>query len=164
MQTGSSAPCVLTVMEQLGRGGAERALVLLLPELQKMGLRCEVAVASPPYDLAPDLESRGIAVHRWNIPYKNVARGTAKLLRTIRRTGADFIHTHSIYPGLYSGFSSAIAPRPRRIMSVHNLGYASYPAVTLKQKTLKMFMRFAMHHGVDVFVAPSKAVADHYES
>ena len=43
MPTASSAPCVLTVMEQLGRGGAERALVLLLPELQKMGLRCEVA-------------------------------------------------------------------------------------------------------------------------
>jgi glycosyltransferase involved in cell wall biosynthesis len=93
-----------------------------------------------------------------------VIRGTAMLVRTIRETKADFIHTHSIYPGLYSGFSAAIAPAPRRIMSFHNLGYSSYPAKTLKQKTLKMATKFAMRHGIDVFVAPSAAVANHYQS
>ena len=60
-----------------------------------------------------------------------------QLDRELRQTRADFIHTHSIYPGLYSGFSSAMAPRPKRIMSFHNLGYSSYPATTLKQKALK---------------------------
>jgi glycosyltransferase involved in cell wall biosynthesis len=150
-------------MDQLGRGGAERALVVLLPELQKLGIRCEVAAASPPYDLAPDLEARGIPVHRWDISSKDIFRGTRLLLRTVRERRVDIIHTHSIYPALYSGLSAVFAPAPRRIMSFHNLGYSSYPADTIKRRLLKAATRFAMQHGMDAFVAPSHAVAEHYQ-
>jgi glycosyltransferase involved in cell wall biosynthesis len=155
--------CHLTVMDQLGRGGAEQALVVLLPELQKLGIRCEVAAASPPYDLEPDLEARGIPVHRWDISFKNVFHGTRLLLRTVRERRVDIIHTHSIYPAFYSGLSAPLARTPRRIMSFHNLGYSSYPADTVKRKLLKVATRFTMQHGVDTFVAPSQAVADHYQ-
>jgi len=61
---------ILSVIESLGIGGAERILVNTLPELQKLGLDCEVVTLFERNDLAEELEEHGIKVHRLNLSYK----------------------------------------------------------------------------------------------
>ena len=64
---------ILHVIDSLGRGGAERLLVMLLPELARQGHEVDLAVLRGPYDLQPELEAFGVRVsqlpkrHQWNL-------------------------------------------------------------------------------------------------
>ena len=55
---------ILHVIETLARGGAERLLVMLLPELARKGHDVAVAVREAPYDLQPELEAAISAVEQ----------------------------------------------------------------------------------------------------
>ena len=71
---------ILSIIETLGSGGAERVLVNTLPELQKQGIDCEVVILFERDDLAGELEVEGIKVHRLHLSNKwNVIEGISKL-------------------------------------------------------------------------------------
>ena len=51
---------ILHIIDTLARGGAERLLVMVLPELVRQGHQVAVAVRGGPYDLQPELEKAGV--------------------------------------------------------------------------------------------------------
>jgi glycosyltransferase involved in cell wall biosynthesis len=154
---------LLAVSESLGRGGAEQALVNMLPALQLRGCRCEVVALHPPYTLAPDLERAGITVHRLEMTHRWViAQGVSRLARLLRRRRYDIVHGHLFFAGLYVALTRPLMPHVQRVVTFHNLGYDSFPADTLWLKARKRLDAWLMRHWIDRRVAVSSAVATHY--
>ena len=104
---------ILTVIESLGCGGAEQALVNLLPVLKSRGHQCEVVALWPPYDIAPMLERYGISLHpldikgRWNLP-----QAVVRLAQAVRQVQPDVVHAHLFFASLYSALHQATHTRP----------------------------------------------------
>lgn len=155
---------ILSVIETLGRGGAEQALLNLLPALQTRGHICEVAVLFPPYDLAVDFEACGIRVHRLGLSHRwNLVQGVGRLLRIMQDTEAEIVHAHLFFSGFYVALTKWLAPQPARVVSFHNLGYGSFPATTLWKRLRKKMDAWLMRHGMDARVGVSQVVAKHYQ-
>src|SRR5262249_19806445 len=90
-----SQPRVLSVIETLGLGGAERALLNTLPALQAVGFDCEVAALWPPYGLATALEATGIRVHRLSVRARRSVLAPARAVARIVRAGRfDIVYAH----------------------------------------------------------------------
>ena len=155
---------ILQVIESLGRGGAEQALVNILPTLQRRGHTCEVAALWPAYDLADTLESLGIVVHRLNINYRwNLFQGITTIRNLYRQEHYDIIHAHLFFATFYVAMSRMLNPAaPHRIATFHNLAYDSYPAVTPWRKIRKVIDSSLMRNCMDGWTAVSHATAKHY--
>ncbi|MGA3221763.1 MAG: glycosyltransferase [Acidimicrobiales bacterium] len=155
---------ILTVIETLGAGGAERALLTLLPALGQRGHECEVAVLRPPMTLEPEFSARGVPVHhlglrhRWDLP-----RGVARVSVLARRGQFDVVHGHLFFGGLYVAMARPFAPGTAGLVTFHNLGYDSYPANTTWRKARKRVDTVAMR-SLDRRVAVSEAAASHYRT
>ena len=158
--------CVLHVIETLGRGGAEQLLVTLLPELVRQGVRAEVAVLHGPFDLAPELEARGIPVHVLPVQRKWSLYATAidlAELATARR--ADILHAHLYFSvaatalvrqlGLWRGGTAA---------TFHNLAYSGANRHTWKLRMRRYLASKLVRRGIDLPIGVSQAVADHYRT
>ncbi len=155
---------VLTVMEGLGRGGAERALIALLPALKGLGHTCEVAVLRPPFTLEPDLREIGVPVHDLRLRHRwDVSRGVFGLVGLARREQFDILHGHLFFPGLYISLARPLTRDAARLMTFHSLGYEAYPALSAYHKARKR-LDAAMTRSLDRRVAVSEAVATHYRS
>jgi glycosyltransferase involved in cell wall biosynthesis len=156
----ASRPSLLVVVETLGPGGAERALVTLLPELARGGQRVAVAALSEPYDLADELVLAGVPVHRLGDARGSFWRTSRRLRRLVRTEGFDVLHGHLFVASVHV----ALARGVQRVVTLHNLGYDSYPARTMRQRGLFAAHAVLMRHRVDRLVAVSEAVADHHAS
>jgi glycosyltransferase involved in cell wall biosynthesis len=154
---------VLIVIETLGTGGAEWALVNLAPELKQRCGCLEVAVLHAPYTLEVELENQGIPVHRLDIhnPW-HVWSGVRGLKRLFGTRRFSIVHGHLFFGALHASVAGTLSPDLARIASFHNLGYASYPPRTIAQHGRKWLERAVMGHLVDGCVAVSAAVAAHY--
>jgi glycosyltransferase involved in cell wall biosynthesis len=154
---------VLIVIETLGTGGAEWALVNLAPELKQRTGCLEVAVLHAPYTLQVELEGEGIPVHRLDIsdPW-HVWSGAYKLKHLLKTRRFSIIHGHLFFGALHASIAGTLSPDMTRFASFHNLGYASYPPKTMAQHGRKWLERAAMGHLVDGYLAVSAAVAAHY--
>jgi glycosyltransferase involved in cell wall biosynthesis len=156
---------VLHVIESLGRGGAEQALVNLLPVLQGRGCDAEVAALWPPYTLRADLENKGIRVHGLDVAYRwNAASACRRLGEVIRRGHFDLIHAHLFFASVYSALARSQPNFGRCIVSLHNVDYEAYPAVTPWKKLRKSLHLHLLRKRVDGYVAVSHAVAEHYQA
>lgn len=151
------------MIETLGAGGAERALVNIASALSERVGRLDVAVLRPPYALQRELEEAGVAVHRldlgdpWQLP-----SGVAKLSRLLRRHEFNIVHGHLFFGAVHASIAGTLARGVSRVVSFHNLGYASYPPKTIPQRARKMLERALMRNLTDGRVAVSHAVAEHY--
>jgi len=149
-------------MEALGRGGAERALVTLLPALENLGHSCEVAVLLPPFTLEPDLRELGVPVHHLRLRHRwDLWRGVTGLIALARRGRFDILHAHLFFPSLYVSVARPFALDPARLVTFHNMGYEAYPAVDIYHKARKQ-LEAVMMRSLDRQLAVSKAVGDHY--
>ncbi len=156
---------LLVVSETLGRGGAEQALVNLLPVLRQRGCECEVAALYPPYPLAAELEETGVRVHRLDLSHRwNVAQGVRRLLRLLHAGKFDVLHGHLFFPGLYIALTRPFSPDLYRVVTFHSLGYDCYPTNTAWRKVRKRLDAWLMRNWIDGRVAVSTAVARHCES
>ncbi len=154
---------ILVMIESLGRGGAERALVYLLPRLQARGFCFEVAALWPPYDLAPELETAGIPVHRLDIRFKwNLLAACWKIAFLCRVSRFDILHSHLFFAAFYSALTWPFSPRTVRLVTLHNLGYDVSPAFDLSRKLLKVVDGLFMRTCIDAHIAVSARVAQHY--
>ncbi len=156
---------ILNIIETLGRGGAEQALVNLLPALRARGLECEVAVLWPPYSLAADLEKKGIKVHRLDIPHSwAVIKGSLKLAKLLKNRNFDIIHAHLFFAEFYSALTYPIVPSPRRVVSFHNLAYDIHLTDTFWKKFRKQMHSFMLRYNTNSQIGVSSAVAKHYSA
>ncbi|WP_373032847.1 glycosyltransferase family 4 protein [Sulfurovum sp.] len=154
---------ILSVIETLGNGGAERVLINTLPALQKIGIECEVAILFETDDLAEELEMQGIKVHRLHLSHKwNVVEGIYKLNQLIKKHHYDIIHAHLFFAYFYTGLIKLFHTNVKTVTTFHNLGYNTYPATTFVKKLRKNLDAFVVNKLVDKKVAVSGAVRDHY--
>ena len=156
---------ILTVIESLGCGGAEQALVNLLPLLKARDHQCQVVALWPPYDIAPALEHYGIALHplnikgRWNLP-----QAVLRLAQAVRQVQPDVVHAHLFFASLYSALTRPLMPGPVRVVTFHNLAYDSYPADTAWKRVRKGLDGIVTRRWMDGASAVSRAVAENYAS
>jgi glycosyltransferase involved in cell wall biosynthesis len=155
---------ILNIIESLTQvGGAEQALLNLLPALRARGLECEVAVLWPPYTLAADLEKHGIKVHRLDIPHRwAVIKGTLKLAELLKKRNFDIIHAHLFFAEFYTALTYPIVPSPRRVVSFHNLAYDIHLTDTIWKKFRKQMHSFLLRYNTNSQIGVSSAVAEHY--
>ncbi|MGI9104583.1 MAG: glycosyltransferase [Terriglobales bacterium] len=159
----SSSMRVLQVIPTIDNGGgAERELAYLIPELKRFGIVSEVAAVSPPYDLADELEANGCRVHRLNLRERDALRCIWSIAKLVRHGSFDVVHGHLSPVSLYVAATVALSPGPKRVISLHNLGYESYPADTPKRKFLKAVDAFLSQNHLHATIAVSNSVADHY--
>ena len=89
---------VLSVIDTLGSGGAERVLVNTLLELSKMGIECEVVILFSKDDLANELKGHGIKVHKLFLSNKwNIFEGMYKLNILVKSSNFDIVHAHLFF-------------------------------------------------------------------
>jgi len=155
---------VLHVIESLGRGGAEQALVNLFPALIAEGNEIEVAVLWGPYDLQEELQAKGVYVHRFNFQKRRKFLSSASVLNEfVEERKYDVVHAHLLFSGLYV-WLSRIGGITRRCITFHNLAYAKgCNPNNLKFLLVKQLNKLAMRYGIDGHVAVSTAVASHYK-
>lgn len=153
---------ILHVIETLGLGGAERLLVMLLPELARQGHEVTLAVLRGPYDLQPELEAAGVQViqlpkrHQWNL----IARA-----RDIARAvpHADIVHAHLYFPAVSTALARLLGlTRAHTCVTFHNLAYAGANRDGLKLRLRKALACGVYRRGICAKLAVSHAVAEHY--
>lgn len=152
---------LLFVINSLPHGGAEQALVNLLPELRRRGYCCAVAALQPPYHLAAPLEDAGVAVHRLNLRHRySMVEAVLPLGRLGRQF--DVLHAHLFFAAIYTALSKVLAPQPRRVVSFHNLDYDLHPPVMGWPKVRRAAHTWLLREWIDGRSAVSQAVAEHY--
>lgn len=153
---------ILHVIDTLARGGAERLLVMLLPELARQGHDVAVAVRGAPYDLQPELEVAGVPVirlpkrHKWNL-----IAGARDIARAM--PDADILHAHLYFPAVNTALARLLGlTRAKTCVTFHNLAYAGANRDGLKLRFRKALARRLYPRGMDARLAVSQTVADHY--
>ena len=155
---------ILSIIETLGRGGAERVLVNTLPELKKLGIECEVAILFEDDTLAKELEVHNIQVHRLNLSHKwNILEGIKKLNKLAVNNQYDIIHAHLFFAHFYTGLVKIFNPKIKIITTFHNLEFKVYPPNTFLKKIRKYINCFIVRKMFDKVTAVSKAVQEHYQ-
>ena len=150
----------------LGLGGAERWLVTLSKALQARGHEVHVAALWPPYTLASELEAEGIRVFRLDGLHRRLFPLVLwRLARVIRREPCDIVNGHLLFGSLYARFAARlVGGRPRRISTMYNLGYDSYPANNLWRKLGKALDGWSARLLDEMVLCVSTAVEAHYRS
>jgi glycosyltransferase involved in cell wall biosynthesis len=155
---------ILSVIQSMGRGGAEQLLANILPELQARGHVCEIAVLMPPYVVADSLEESGVAVHRLNLSHpRSAGRAISQLAKLCRRGRFDIVHAHLLYPAMYTAITRLFVPSPRRVVTFHAPDYAMYPSNTTLKRLQKATHMWLMRWWTDGWIAVSQQVKRHYE-
>jgi GalNAc-alpha-(1->4)-GalNAc-alpha-(1->3)-diNAcBac-PP-undecaprenol alpha-1,4-N-acetyl-D-galactosaminyltransferase len=149
---------ILHIIETLGRGGAEHALLNLLPLAQANGVESIVCVLSKPYDLQSELELKGIKVI--GLDGLSFMQKRKKLNIYCVEQGIDIIHSHLTRSLILSGF---LLGSFKRVNSLHNLGYLAQPARSFKARVKKRVASFVANHRINCHIAVSKAVKEHYK-
>ena len=154
---------ILTVIETLGRGGAEQLIVNILPQINKLGIDTEVLILFDKDDLAPELEKYDIKVHKLNLSYKwNIFEATVKLIKFFRNKKYDIIHAHLFFSVFYMGISSLLL-NVKTVVSFHNLAYNMYPANTMWRKIRKKIESLIVNKCFDIKIAVSNTVKKHFQ-
>lgn len=155
---------ILFIIDTLGRGGAERVLVNTLPELQNLGIKCEVAILFDKDDLARELETYDIKVHKLNLSYKwNFFEALYKLHKLLRIGNYEIIHAHLFFAHFYTALIKIFHPKIKTLTTFHSLTFEIYPPNTLWKKIRLKMESYLLNHFIDKYTACSKAVATHYE-
>lgn len=156
---------ILHVIDTLGVGGAERLVVMLLPELRRRGDGVAAAVIRPPHDLLPVLQEQDISVFALGPRYKWNLQSTAReIARLACRLDCDLIHAHLYFPAVTTALVKHLKlSRAATVVTFHNLAYN--PGVNKRGPGLllkKSLAAILYPRGYDAFTAVSGAVADHY--
>ena len=159
--SGAAPRRLLTVIESLGRGGAERLLVTTHAALDRARFRPSVAALGPPYDLAPELEAMGVTVHRLDTAGpRDLARAVLRLRRVVRKERPELVHTHLFAANVAGRLASP--GRARVITTLHNPDYGYEDNETLRFRVRKALDRWSGRRN-RLFIAVSEAVRADYQ-
>ena len=111
---------IVYLIGQLGLGGSERQLYLLLKHMDKTRFELHVVVfnPSPNYTLDDDLHKAGVRVHAIPNEVKGILARMFWIYGLLRRLKPHVIHSWSIHDNIYAGLVGWLARVPRRLGSV----------------------------------------------
>jgi glycosyltransferase involved in cell wall biosynthesis len=156
---------ILYVVDSLGAGGAERAMVNLLPEFSQLGVQVVVAILRAPLDLAEEIDALGVTIERLNVGYKwNLFCGVLAIKNCAEKHGVDVVHAHLFFPTVYVGLARYLGIiRQPTVVTFHNLGFkVGVNPATLGAKVRKLLSKLSVTKGFSLKLAVSDAVAQHY--
>ncbi|MCC7384164.1 MAG: glycosyltransferase family 4 protein [Deltaproteobacteria bacterium] len=157
---------LLTVIESLTRGGgAEQALLHLLPYLRPLGFEVRVAALWGPEDLAPALEASGIRVHALGTSWSerwHVQTIQPRLRAIAAEYRPDIVHAHLFFAGVHCALLPDAAA-PTRVITFHNMDYDIEPPITWPRRARKRIHELLVRGRFDGCVGVSAAVAQHYQ-
>ncbi|MEQ9022942.1 MAG: glycosyltransferase family 4 protein [Pseudomonadales bacterium] len=157
-------PRLLYVIESLGRGGAERALLNLIPHVIRNGYQVQIVALTSPSELLKDFENAGAEVINLNFGQKwNLFKNINLLASLVRDQKPALIHAHLFFAGLYVGLSKYFGLKQPKFITFHNLAYA--PGCNPRNTSFylrKLLNRHVVKHCMDRRIAVSSAVAEHY--
>ena len=152
---------VLTVVDSLRRGGAERLLVTTHTFLDRARFEPAVAVLYPPYDLASELRDLGVRV--WSLDTsgpRDLLRALSRTRRVVREFSPDLIHTHLFT----SNVAGRLAARGLPVLTtLHNPDYSFEDTGSPLFRLRKLLDRSTGRRVNRAFVAVSEAVREDYE-
>ena len=151
---------VLTVVDSLRRGGAERLLVTTHAFLDRERFEPAVAVLYPPYDLASELRDLGVSV--WTLDTsgpRDLLRALLRTRRVVRDFRPDLIHTHLFTSNVAGRLAAGRIPV---VTTLHNPDYSFEDPGTLLFRLRKLLDRSTGRRFNRAFVAVSDAVRDDY--
>jgi len=153
---------VLTVIESLGRGGAERLVVTTHRELDRERYRPAVAALWPPYDLAGELEALDVPVYRLDASGpRDVLRAVLRLRGVVRGERPDIVHTHLFAANLVGRLATRRSARI--VTSLHNPDYTYEDTGTFRFRLRKALDRWSGNRYNRLFIAVSEAVKADYD-
>ena len=92
---------MLTVVDSLRRGGAERLLVSLQGRLSRRHFELRVASLMEPSHLAEELRAMKVTVHELGLAGpSDLLRGVLKVRRLVSAMGIDLVHTYRPFAGM----------------------------------------------------------------
>jgi glycosyltransferase involved in cell wall biosynthesis len=151
---------VLTVVDSLRRGGAERLIVTTHAFLDRARYEGVVAVLRPPYELEPELRALGVRVARLDgAGPRDLARATLRLRRVMKAFCPDLIHTHLFSANIAGRLASGGRPV---VTTLHNPDYGAENTATPTFRIRRLLDRATGHRYNRAFVAVSEAVRDDF--
>ena len=153
---------LLTVIESLGRGGAERLLVTTHTRLDRGRFQPAVAALWPPYELADELEALDVPVHRLDTRGpRDLIRAVLRLRRVMRTVRPDLVHTH-LFAANVAGRLAAPWSVPV-VTSLHNPDYTYEDTGGVLFRIRRALDRWSGSRRNRLFIAVSEAVKADYE-
>jgi glycosyltransferase involved in cell wall biosynthesis len=153
---------VLTVVDSLRRGGAERLIVTTHAFMDRERFELAVAALFPPYDLAGEL--RGLGIKVWPLDTRgtrDMVRAVLRTRRAVRAFRPDIVHTHLFAANIAGRLAAGGRPV---ITTLHNPDYGAEDNGSLRFKLRKLIDSKTGHRYNRAFVAVSDAVrADYVE-
>src|SRR5690606_32428937 len=126
-------------------------------------VKCEVAMLFHQDNLAGELQEMGVKVHKLNISNRwNVVGVVLKLNKLVKKGEYDVIHAHIFFAHFYTGLLKLVNRKFKSVVTFHNLGYNTYPAITLWKRFRKKLDRIVVNKLIDYRVGVSSAVQEHY--
>lgn len=151
---------ILHAIDTLQCGGAERLLVMLLPQMVRMGHQVTVAVRCGPYDLEDQLLAGGVRVvrlpggNRWNL-----IGGARALASTM--PDADVVHSHLYFPSIYTSLAKILGfTKAKTCVTFHNLAYAGATRASWGLSFRRLIASSLHTRGMTGCLAVSTAVAE----
>ena len=154
---------VLTIIESLGRGGAENLVLSVHRRLDRERVEPRVASLFGPDPLATELEASDVPVERMRLSRPAGAlRGVLGLRRIIRRHRIDVVHTHLYYANVTGRL--AAAGLAGVVTTLHNPDYGREDPGTTVFRVKKAVDRWTGKGLTDTILAVSEAVRRDYET
>jgi len=147
---------IVYLIGQLGLGGSERQLYLLLKNMNAKCFERHVVVFNPSshYTLDDDLRRAGVNVYTLPPECKGIGRRIIWLYRLLRQVRPHLLHAWSIHDNAYAGVVGALARVPRRLGSVRG---------ALSSSNFRQFaplIRWLILHSVHGHLVNSPAIAN----
>ncbi len=148
-------PCALHLIGQLGYGGSERQLFLLLKYADKQLIEHHVLVFNPSPNLVYNQELERLGIQVYDLPQDcvGVPRRMVYLFRLFRNIAPHIVHSWAVHDNPYAGLVGWAAGIPVRWGSVRgSLHLSSF-------QQLPSLFRWLSLHSVSRLVVNSQAIA-----
>ena len=110
------------VVENLNRGGLERAVIDLVAAQLARGHRCQVVCLFERGQLAGEVEALGVAVHACGKRSGLAPRALLRLRRHLRAQATEILHTHNATAHYHAVLAALGLPLRRTLNTRHGMG------------------------------------------
>ena len=147
---------IVFLIGQLGFGGSERQLFLLLKHIDKELFDCHIIVfnSSPNITFDDALKVLGVEVIPVPISCKGITARMLFIYRELKRIAPDIVHSWTFHDNAYAGLIGWLAAVPVRLGSNRN----SFDSVGIR--SLPFLYRFLSLHSVSGIVVNSNALSE----
>lgn len=148
---------VLLVVSSTRLAGTERHVVELAAGLQAAGIEVEAVCERGGEGLDQALQDRGVAVHLLPLTGPELARSIPRLARL--SLGFDLVHSHLTHATAAAVAARTIAGRP--VVETRHFITLAHQQRRPARRHIGQWRRAIIDRGIDITIAPSRAVADH---